>query len=52
MHTSDLPKHNKGRLEQVYSQHQIKRRENQSNSTKIRNMTRLSTLTISIQYSA
>jgi hypothetical protein len=32
----DIPKHNKGKLQQTYSQHQIKWKETQSNSTEIR----------------
>ena len=42
----DIPKHNKGNIQQDNIQHQTKWRETQSNSTKIRNKTRLSTLHI------
>jgi hypothetical protein len=44
----NIPHHNKGNLQQPYSQHQIKWRETQSNSTKIKNKTRLSTFSVSI----
>ena len=44
--TRNMSKHNKSNIQQVDSQHQIEWRETQSNSTKIRNKTRLSTLSI------
>ena len=49
--TRNIPKQNKSDRLQVDSRHQIKWRETQSNSTKIRNKTRLFTLPISILYS-
>jgi hypothetical protein len=42
--TTHIHQHNKGSLYQAYSQHQIKWRETQSNSTKIGKNSRLSTL--------
>jgi hypothetical protein len=47
----DIPRHNKSNLQQAYSHHQNKWSKIQSNYTKIRNKTRMSTLSISIQYS-
>jgi hypothetical protein len=47
---SGIPKYNKGHRQQGYSQHKIKWRETQSNSIKIQNKIRLSTLLIFIQY--
>ena len=47
--TRDMPKHNKGILQQADSQHLIKWRETQSNSTKIRDKTSRSTLSMSIE---
>ena len=41
MDTRNIPKYNKSNIQQVESQHQIKWRETQRNSTKIRNRTRL-----------
>ena len=49
--TRDLPKHNKGNLQQTYSWHKIKWRETQSKFNKIMNKIRLATLSISIQHS-
>lgn len=46
--TGHTPKHRKGNLQQAYSQHQIKWRGTQSNSTKIRNKTRLPAPCISL----
>ena len=46
-----IPKHSKDNLQQDGSQHQIKWRETQNNSTNIRYKARLSTLSIPIQYS-
>ena len=46
------PKHNKGNLEQASSQHQTKWKEAQSDPIEIRNKTRLSNLSISIQCSS
>lgn len=47
----DVPKHNKGNLQQANRQDHIKWREIKSNSTKIRNKIRLSTFSMSTQYS-
>jgi hypothetical protein len=47
--TRNIPQHNKGNLQQTYSQHQVKQRETQNNSTKIRNKTRLPVFSMSIQ---
>jgi hypothetical protein len=49
--TGGIPKHIKVHLQKVHSQHLLKWRETQNNSTKIRNTTRLPTLSTSIQYS-
>ena len=49
--TRNIPKHNKGNIQQSNSQHQTKWRETQSNPTEI-NKTKLSTLFISIKYSS
>ena len=49
--TRNIPKHNEGNIQQVNSQHQTKWKETQSDPTENRNKTRLSTLSISIQYS-
>ena len=49
--TRNISKHNKGNIQQANSQHQAKLREAQSDPTEIRSRTRLSTLSISIQYS-
>ena len=43
---------NKGNMQQANSQHQTKWRETQRDPTEIRNKTRLSTLSPSIQYSS
>lgn len=48
--SKNIPKH-KSNLEQAHSQHQIKWKETQSNSSKIRNNLRLSSLSIATQYS-
>ena len=45
-------KHNKNNTQQDKIQHQVKWKETQNDSTKIRNKIRLSTLSISIQYSS
>ena len=50
--TRNIPKYNQGTLQQTNSQHQTKWREIQSDPTEIRNNTRLSNLSISIQYSS
>ena len=47
----NIPPYNKGNLQQPDSQHQIKWRETQSSFIKIRNKPKLSTLSISNQYS-
>ena len=44
--------HNKGSIQRANGQHHTKLRENQSDPTEIKNKTRLSTLSISIQFSA
>ena len=49
--TKNIPQQSEGNLLQSDSQHQIKWVETQSNFTKIRDKTRLSTLSLSIQYS-
>lgn len=41
--TRDIPQHNKGSLLKAHSQHQLKWRETQSMSMKIRNMAMMST---------
>jgi hypothetical protein len=46
-----IPKHNKSNLHVVHSHHQIKWRETHSNFTEMRNKTRLSMLSLSMQYS-
>jgi hypothetical protein len=48
----DITKHNKGNSQQAYSQHRIKWGETQSNSTKTRNKTKLSSLPIAISIAA
>ena len=48
--TSVISQHNKGNLQQVHSQHHSKCRKTQNSSTKIRNKTRLATLSIPIQH--
>ena len=50
--TRNVSKHNKSNIQQADSQHQIKWRKTQSDSTKVRNKTRLSTLSIFIQHSS
>ena len=50
--TRTISKHNKGNIQQANNQHQSKWRETQSDSTKIRNKMRHSTLYISMQYSS
>ena len=50
-YTKNILKHKKGIIQQTNSQHQIKWRRTQSNSFEIRNKTKLSTLSICIQYS-
>ena len=50
--TRDILKHNKGYLQKAHSQHPIKWRENQNNSTKIRNKAKLLILPIPIHYRA
>ena len=50
--TKNIHKHNKGNTQQANSQHQTKWRETPSDSTEVRKKTRLSTLSISIQYSS
>ena len=49
--TQDIPEHKKSSLQQAHRQHQLKQRETQSNSTKIRKKTASFTLPIHIQYS-
>jgi hypothetical protein len=49
--SKDLPQHNKGSLQHTHSQHHLKLRKTQNNSTKIKNKTRFSTLSIPSQYS-
>ena len=49
--TRNTPKHNKGNMHEVHRQHQTKWRETQSYLPEIRNKTRLSTLSISVQHS-
>ena len=49
-YTRNIPKHNKDNIQQANSQHQTKWRETQRDPTEIRNQTRLSTLSIFIQY--
>lgn len=49
--TMEMPKLNKGNLQQADSLLQIKQRETQSNFTKIIKKARLSNLYISVQYS-
>jgi hypothetical protein len=44
----DICKHKKGSLDQGHSQQQLKWRETQSNSTKIRNKAKLSILSVSV----
>ena len=48
----NIPKYNKGNIQQAKSQHQTKWRETQSDPTEIRNKTRLSTLSVFIQCSS
>lgn len=48
--TREIPLHYKGNLQQSCSQHQLKWNKTQSNSTKTRDRTRLSTLSTPIQY--
>lgn len=47
----DIPKHNKGNILKVYNQYQIKWKETQNNSTKIRNTERLFILLMPIKHS-
>ena len=49
--TRNICKDNESNLQQADSQHQIQWRETQSDFTKIRNKTSLSTLSIAVQYS-
>ena len=46
----NIPKHNKGNIQQTNSQHHTKWRETQSDPIKVRNKTSLPTLFVSIQY--
>ena len=50
--TKNIHKHNKGNTQQANSQHQTKWRKTPSNPTEIRNQTRMSALSISVQYSS
>ena len=50
-HRGNLPQHNKGHIWQTHSQHRPQWWENETISTKIRNNTRLPTLTTIIQHS-
>ena len=52
MATRNIPKSNKSHMQKANSQHQTKWRETHSNPIEISNKTRLSTLSISIQYSS
>ena len=50
-HRGNLPQHNKGHIWQTYSQHRSQWWKTENSSTKIRNKTRLPTLTTFIQHS-
>ena len=50
--TRNIPKHNKGNIQQANRQHQTKWRDTHSDPTEITNKIRLFTLSILIQYSS